>query len=275
MHSVLQISADPKLSVVINTFNEEGNIAGCISSIQGIADEIIVCDMYSSDRTVEIARQLGARIMMHEKEQIVEPARYAAISQATHSWILVMDADERMIPSTAEKIAASIRGEHDVIYLWCNNLYFGKYMKHGGFFFEIPRCFRKQLYLSSYSEAESRIHMNFSGIREQGVAPLHLPEDCYFEHLAYPTIERYVVKTIGYYARVEANQEYLSGRRFSVLRLFTKPVKSFIEKYFFLKGYKDGTRGLILCVLYSFYEFTMVANVWMLEDQHHRGNGKG
>ena len=71
------------ISVVINTLNEENNIGACIESVQGFADEIVVCDMYSDDRTVEIAESYGAKVVFHERVGFVEPARFFAISQAS------------------------------------------------------------------------------------------------------------------------------------------------------------------------------------------------
>ena len=83
------------ITLVINTLNEEGHIAGCINSAKSIADEIIVCDMYSDDDTVKIAESLGAKIVFHERTGFVEPARHFAISKASYEWVLVLDADEQ------------------------------------------------------------------------------------------------------------------------------------------------------------------------------------
>ncbi|MEO6915219.1 MAG: glycosyltransferase family 2 protein [Chitinophagaceae bacterium] len=261
------------LSVVINTYNEEKNIAECINSVKGIANEIVVCDMYSSDNTVKIAESLGATIFLHKKEKVVEPARFSAISSARYDWILVLDADERMIPETASRISEAINsGNYDIIYMWSRNYYFGDYVNNGGFYYEIPRCFKKELYVTSYSDDEAKTHMNFSSIQKQCRSPLHLSKEFYYNHLAYDSIEKYVSKTIGYYACVEASDKYREGLKFSKSKLILQPVKTFIKKYFILKGYKDGIRGLVLCVFYSVYEFSKWANVWMLEQQEKARN---
>lgn len=259
------------LSVVINTYNEEKNIAECIRSVKDIASEIVVCDMYSSDNTVKIAESLGATILLHKKEKVVEPARFAAISSATNPWILVLDADERMIPATAGKISEAITQPYDIIYMWSRNYYFGDYINNGGFYYEIPRCFKKDLYVSSYSDDEAKTHMNFSSIQKQCKSPLHLSKEFYYNHLAYPSIEKYVSKTIGYYACIEATDNQRDGLKFSKSKLILQPIKTFIKKYFILKGYKDGVRGLVLCVFYSVYEFAKWANVWMLEQEEKPG----
>lgn len=254
------------LSVVINTFNEELNIADCINSIKSIADEIVVCDMYSTDRTVSIAKSLGATIFMHKKETVVEPARYAAIDSATQEWILVIDADERMTEKTAQKIHEAIRQPYDLIYMWTKNLYFGDYVEHGGFYYIVPRCFKKALYQSSYNESEMRTHANFTSVKFAAKSPLFLSKDYFYHHLAYPSIEKYIIKTLGNYASLEAIDRAKEGYKFSKRNLLFGPFKTFIKKYFLLKGYKDGVRGLILCMFYSMYEFTRWANIWVLED---------
>src|SRR5688572_27812596 len=94
----------PGIAVVINTLNEESNIGNCIDSVLELADEIVVCDMHSEDRTLEIARQKGARVVLHPRTGFVEPARRFAISQARHEWVLVLDADERMTDMLAARL---------------------------------------------------------------------------------------------------------------------------------------------------------------------------
>lgn len=253
------------LSVVINTYNEEKNIADCIKSVKSIASEVVVCDMYSEDDTVKIAESLGATILMHKKEKVVEPARYAAIASATQPWVLVLDADERMTEITANRIFEAIRKPYDLIYMWSKNFYFGDYVENGGFYYEVPRCFKKDLYMSSYNDDELKTHMNFSSIQNFCTSPLHLSKDYFYHHLAYPSIEKYISKTLGYYARVEAVDRMKDGHKFSKTNLLFGPFKTFIKKYIFLKGYKDGVRGLILCMFYSMYEFARWANIWLLE----------
>src|ERR1035437_3052148 len=93
-----------KISLVVNTLNEELNIRECIESAKYLVDEIIVCDMHSEDKTVEIAKSLNAKVFYHEKMGYADPARYYAISQATCEWVLVLDADERMTPDLVSKL---------------------------------------------------------------------------------------------------------------------------------------------------------------------------
>ena len=86
-----------KISVVVNTFNSERFLDRCLSSVDGF-DEIVLCDMHSTDSTISIAERHGCRIVYHERTGFVEPARNYAISQAANEWVLVLDSDE-VIPA--------------------------------------------------------------------------------------------------------------------------------------------------------------------------------
>ncbi len=154
------------ISLVINTLNEEVHIADCIKSAQGIADEIIICDMFSEDRTVEIAKEFGATVIFHEKVGFVEPARYFAISKASRKWVLVLDADERLTEKLANKLLElTITDKYDLIKFGSLYNYFGGYVKYGGFYHQNwPRFFKKSQYLKTYDEEEEMIHLNFNNL---------------------------------------------------------------------------------------------------------------
>jgi len=257
------------ISVVINTLNEESNIGPCIDSVRGLADEIVVCDMHSDDRTVEIATQRGARIVSHPRTGFVEPARSYAILQATREWVLVLDADERMTATLAARLAhISQEGECDVVSFWSLYWYFSGWVRHGGFFHGMwRRFFRRSVYLETYTDSETQIHRNFEALLNAGKL-IQLPSDCYIEHLAYPTIRKYVCKTLGTYAQIEAEQYVAAGRRFSLLRMLGEPAKELAVRFVIRRGYLDGMRGLILACLYAGYRFCVWANVWA--EQHSR-----
>lgn len=259
------------ISVVINTLNEEANIGACIDSVADLAAEIVVCDMHSDDRTAEIARQKGARVVLHPRAGFVEPARRFAIEHARHEWILVLDADERMTPTLASRLREIVReGGFDVVSFWSLYWYFGGWVRHGGFFSgNWRRLFRKSIYLDEYSEAEERVHRNFECLaRARRV--LRLPREFYIEHYAYPSVEKYVTKTLGTYARIEAEQHVGDGGRFSPAKMIWEPVREFGLRFLLLAGYRDGMRGLVLASLYAGYRFCVWANVWFL-----RSGGKG
>ncbi len=100
-----------KLSVVLATRNEEANIGPCLESVKGIADEIVVVDEESTDRTREIAREYGAKVYVEPHHAIFHVTKQKALDCATGDWILQLDADERVTPQLAEEIKLAIEGK--------------------------------------------------------------------------------------------------------------------------------------------------------------------
>jgi glycosyltransferase involved in cell wall biosynthesis len=269
--SVTDTSVIPEIpgaiSVVINTLNEEGNIGDCIDSIQGLADDILVCDMHSDDRTADIARERGARVTFHDRTGYVEPARRYAISQARGEWVLVLDADERMTELLAARLREVAReGVYDVVSFWSLYWYFGGWVRHGGFFSgQWRRFFRKRAYLETYSSSDEMVHHNFESLT-RATKVLQLPQEYHIRHYAYPTVEKYLSKTLGAYARIEGEQYVQQGRRFSFVRMLGEPLKEFVMRFLFRRGFLDGMRGFILSCLYAGYRFCVWANVWLLQN---------
>ncbi|MGN7613610.1 glycosyltransferase family 2 protein [Magnetococcales bacterium HHB-1] len=258
----------PGISLVINTLNEEENIHDCIVSAKSLVNEVIICDMYSEDRTAEIARSLGARVIDHKRTGgFVEPARRFAISHAKFQWVLVLDADERMTDPLKEKLLEIVKeDQQEVVSFWSLYWFFGAWARHGGFYNgKWTRFFRKRCYLESYSKEEELVHGNFRSLRRSDYKLLDLPSDFYIEHYAYPTFELYVTKTLGKYARIEAEQYVEMGRRFSLWRLLYEPTKEFIYRLLFRGGLKGGVHGLLLIALYSMFRFSVWGNVWAIE----------
>lgn len=256
------------ISVVINTLNETTNIAACINSVIELADEVIVCDMKSNDDTQEISRSLGAHVVEHERTGFVEPARKFAIEQATSEWILVLDADERMTLPLARKLKVlAQRPDVDVVRFWSLYWYFGDWVRHGGFFNnEWPRFFRKSVYLESFREEEQRVHGNFSALMQHPRMSI-LNSDCYILHLAYPTVEQYVDKTVKKYSLLEAQQYVEDGGEFKLHRMIYDPLRSLFGRYIFKQGYRDGARGLILATLFGVHRFCFWSMVWFELDK--------
>jgi len=120
-----------RISVVINTLNEEKNLPRAIASIKGLADEIIVVDMQSDDRTKEVAEGLGALVYDHKRTGYVEPARNFAIAKAVGPWVLVLDADEEIPPKLAKKLRVFAQKEGADFYrIPRKNIVFGSWLRH-------------------------------------------------------------------------------------------------------------------------------------------------
>ena len=262
------------ISLVINTLNEERHIEGCIRSAASIVDEIIVVDMRSDDRTAEIAKSLGAKIFLHERTGYA--ARQFAVSKAAHEWILILDADERMTEKLAQRLTeVALENKHDLVFFGSLFNYFGAYVRHGGFFYlKWPRFFKRDLYLSSYRESDLIVHRDFTNVERATQKPLQLSQDYFILHDAYPTIEKYISKTVGMYARIEAEEMVKKGNyKFSFLMMMFEPMKSFVGKFFFRGGFRDGIRGLILAYFFASYRFSIWAHIWFIEQQASKKSG--
>lgn len=256
-----------KISVIINTLNEECNIKDCIESVKSIADEIVVCDMYSEDRTAEIAKENGAVVAYIKKMRHVGPARYSAISNASCEWVLLFDADERMTGKLAAKLKEI--AEEDKVDVVCVGIlynYFGKVIKHGGFFSNnFPRFFRKKIYFETYDKRDEDPHHDGYNMMEKVKNRIKLPRTYFIEHYPYPSVNSYIDKTIGWYAIIEAETMFNNGERFKLYKLIFQPPKTFIAAYILRAGFLDGIEGFILAVFYSAFRFAVWANLWWLE----------
>jgi glycosyltransferase involved in cell wall biosynthesis len=123
------------ITVITHTWNEEHDIEECLASAHGWADEIIVMDMESTDRTREIAARYADKVLTHPHMQICEPARNAALEAASNEWVLYLDADERLTPEIRTRIEEAIRKGGDsfsAVQLPYKNMVFGRWIRHAG-----------------------------------------------------------------------------------------------------------------------------------------------
>lgn len=249
----------PKISVVINTRNEEENLPKALKSVEDLADEIVVVDMESEDKTVSIAKKAGAKVFSHKQTGYVEPARNFAISKATSEWILILDADEEIPPMLADKLKQLVKDDKaDYYRLPRKNIIFRKWIKHSRWWPDYNiRFFKKGKVLWS-----ERIH---SVPQTQGKG-LDLDADEKFAiiHNNYSSLEQYISR-MNNYTTQHAALMVKDGYRFNWIDLIKKPTNEFLGRYFFGQGYKDGLHGLALSGLQGFSEFVQILKVWQIE----------
>lgn len=248
-----------KISVVINTLNEEKNISGAISSVKNLADEIVVVDMESEDKTCEIAKALGARIFTHKKTGYVEPARNFAISKATGDWIFILDADEEVTAELIKEIRVKIKNpKADYFRIPRKNIIFGRFIKHSRWWPDMNiRLFKKGFV--SWNEIIHTVPMT-QGVGED----FPEKEELAIIHHNYDSIEEYLTRMNRYtnhYAKIIVDEGY----KFSWQDIVVKPMGEFLSRYFYGQGYKDGIHGLALCLLQAFSELTVYLKIWQKE----------
>lgn len=248
-----------KLSVVINTFNEEKNIANAIKSVD-FADEILICDMYSDDDTAVIAKKLGAKIIFHKRVGFVEPARNFAISRAEGDWVLILDADEEIPESLKEKIQEVISKESVVTFVEIprQNIIFGKAMKASLWWPDYHiRLFKKNA-VTWGNKIHSKPKTEGQGLR--------LPEQerLAIKHNHYDTVSQFIQR-MDRYTTIQAKEIKESGYEFDWKDLISKPLGEFLSRYFAGRGFEDGLHGLALSFLQAFSHFVMYLKVWELK----------
>lgn len=248
-----------KISVVINTLNEEESIEQAIKSVAW-ADEIILCDMHSEDKTVEKAKKLGAEVIFHKKEEIVERARNFAISKAGGEWILVLDPDEEVSPSLAERlceIAKSLK-HIDYVRLPRKNLIFGHFMKNSGWWPDYNVRFFKKGTVRWTDEIHRPPQVLGAGL------DLPAEEEYAILHHSYETVSQFISR-MDRYTAVQAEELKRKGYEFRWQDLFEKPLNEFLSRFFAMEGYKDGLHGLVLSFLQGFSHLVVYLKLWEMK----------
>jgi glycosyltransferase involved in cell wall biosynthesis len=230
----------PSLAVVILTLNEERNISECIASIRN-ADEIIVVDSGSTDRTRELAAAAGARVVERPMTDFADQRNHAN-GLVTSDWVLHLDADERATPALIQEIRhVSATGSSDGYWVPTLTYIFGKALLHGGWY---PQWHMRLQRRGSATWGKS-VH---EGAAINGpVGRLHEP----IVHHSHTDISAFIRK-LDRYTTLEAKGANGSTVGLS-LRAVLEPGPYFVYKYVVQRGFLDGWRGLTMALLMAFY----------------------
>jgi glycosyltransferase involved in cell wall biosynthesis len=241
----------PKISAVLATYNEEENIFDCINSLKQFADEIVVVDGNSSDRTAEIAAKMNAKVITTTNKKMFHTNKNMAIDAAKNPWIFLVDADERVSESLAneikEKITASPKEEG--FYVPRRNWFLGGFLKKGGAYPDsVIRLFKKgkgrlpEITVHEQVEIEGKVGKLKNDIL----------------HLADPSFSRYILRANRYTDETAAKLEKENpGRKTTDLIYYCliKPAFTFFKIYIRHRGYADGFRGFVWAFFSSAHYF--------------------
>ncbi|MCB0549406.1 MAG: glycosyltransferase family 2 protein [Phaeodactylibacter sp.] len=241
------------LSVIITTFNEEQNIQGALESVSW-ADEVIVVDSFSSDRTVEIARKYTRRVMQREYTGPAGQKNWA-IPQARHEWILLLDADERVPEKLKLEIQQYLNQEHipyDAFWIGRRNFFMGKEVHFSGWQGDaVVRFFRRDL--CRYNDKQVHEEIITEGLRVGWL-------DDKLLHYTYRDMDHFLDK-MRRYARWSARDYSKKTKRVTVFHLFFKPLFRFFKHYLLQLGFLDGKVGLVVSVVMAWGVFLRYANL--------------
>jgi glycosyltransferase involved in cell wall biosynthesis len=242
------------LSLVIITLNEERNIERCIRSVP-FASEVLIVDTKSQDRTCEIAKSLGARVL--QKDWLgYGPQKKFATDQAQNDWILSLDADEVLSPELAAEILRDFPNlDPETGYeMPRKSFHLGRWIGYGGWHPD----YQLRLYNRRHNNwPESRIHER---IQAQKTSRCQGP----ILHYVFSSLSHQVI-TNDRYSSLLAEKDFESGRRFSFFKLLLKPWSKFIECYFLKLGFLDGLPGFIIAVSAGYSIFLRWAKIWELQ----------
>ena len=238
-----------KISATIITYNEERNITRAIESLRCV-DEIVVVDSGSTDRTVELARNLGARVVESVWPGYAKQKNFAA-DQASYDWILSIDADE----SVSEALEAEIwqlkknGPRFDAYTMPRLAKYLGRWIRHSGWYPD-----RK---VRLYHRGKARWVGDF--VHESVVAQGSVGElDANLLHFTCDSLSEHM-KTMDRYTTLAAEQMLGLGQRVSWVRLVFQPPWTFFRTYFFKLGFLDGVEGLAIANMAALYNFLKYA----------------
>lgn len=232
------------LSVVIITLNEEKNIERCIRSVQGVADEIVVVDSHSSDSTITIAEQLGARIVSQHFLGHLEQKNFAT-EQAKHDWVLSIDADEELSTELHEEIKKTKENPLASAYHFNRlNNYCGHWIRHGSWYPDRKiRLYNRNAGMWKGENPHDRWMLNNENDR-----PGMLKGDLL--HYSYSSISDHL-KKIEKYSDIAARQKVNKGQDCSILKIWLGPKWKFVKDYIIKLGFLDGYWGFLVCKLSS------------------------
>jgi glycosyltransferase involved in cell wall biosynthesis len=245
-----------KLTVLIPCKNERRNIRPCIDSLRRLADEILVADSGSSDGTLDIVREMGGCRIVEREYLDSGNFKNWAIPQAEHSWVLIVDADERVTDPLAAEVSRVLADPRcDGYRIGRRNFFLGHEIKHCGWDHDaVLRLFRRDL--GRYSDGGDHAEV---GIPSGNVGRVKAK----FLHYTYWSLEDYLRKFDRYttLAAVAWRKQGWPDRFASLL--LRAPLR-FLYLYVIRLGFLDGAAGLVLCMLTAFYSFTKVAKLWAL-----------
>jgi glycosyltransferase involved in cell wall biosynthesis len=249
----------PTLSVILITRNEEANLADCLASLEGIAQQIVVVDTNSTDNTLVIAKNYGAVVSQPADWPGFGPQKNRALDLATGEWVLSLDADERLTPALRSEILTAINHSAHVECFAIPRLswYCGRFIQHSGWSPDyVDRLFKRGTARFSDDLVHERL------IPSGQVAKLENP----MLHYSFMNFSQ-VLQKIDRYSTASAEQAFAKGRRSNPLKAILHGLWAFIRTYFIRAGFLDGYQGLALALSNAEGSYYRYMKIWLIQNQ--------
>jgi (heptosyl)LPS beta-1,4-glucosyltransferase len=242
------VIAKPIVAAVVLALDEEANLGDCLHSVNWADRVCVLVDPRTTDRTAEVAREMGALVKEHEFCDFASQ-RNAALDAFEADWVFFIDADERCTPELAAEIRMAVQHPAEVGW-WVprRNYIWGRWIRYAGWYPD----YQLRLLRCGWARYDPAREVHEVVLLDGPDGHLDNP----LEHYNYATVAQFLRKQ-DYYAHYEARILIGRGIRPRPHSLLLQPVREFTRRYFTLHGYRDGLHGLLLCVLMAYY--TLVA----------------
>lgn len=247
-----------KISATIITFNEQHNIERCLQSLQGVVDEIVVVDSFSTDQTPEICQKYAVKFVQNEFKGHIEQKNFA-ITHASHQIILSLDADEALDEKLRSEIIKIKENFSSDAYCF-NRLtnYAGHWVRHCGWYPDTKtRLFKKEAGKWGGKNPHDIIILN------QGKSLSKVSGDLL--HYSYDSISDHVNQT-NKFTSIAAQAAFESGIRSSLFKIVTRPFLKFLRDYIWKRGFLDGRYGFVICYINALSAFLKYSKLKDLEE---------
>ena len=242
-----------KITATVITFNEEHNIAAALESLSW-ADEIIVVDSESQDRTVEIAQQFTDRIFIRPWPGYSQQKNFAA-AQASNDWIFSLDADERVSPEL-KKLIVDLKSieepESAAFEMSRRTFYLGRWIKHSGWWPDNKTRL--------YDRRRARWQGDFVHETLEVDGPVKMLEGDLLHYTVRNSSEHHL--RMDRYTTLAAEELHTWGKQASVVKLLLSPAAVFLRSYVLKLGFLDGVPGLAIARFAAHYEFLKILKLW-------------
>jgi len=249
------------LTVVVITKNEEANIEECLGSVHGWADEILVVDDESTDRTVELSEKYGR--VLHRKMENEGIHRNWSYAQAKNEWVLSLDADEYVTEELKEEIARELKQTDHKCYTIPLRNFIGNYwVKHSGWY---PAGKTRLFVKSSFKYEEVEVHPRVFCDGTTGF----LSND--IVHKGYPDFEHFL-GSVNRQTTLEASKWIKTGRKMGIGKIIWRTVDRFFRHFVAKRGYKDGVYGFVIALFASLYQILSYVKFWQMKKEMSNNN---
>lgn len=246
----------PTLSVILITRNEESNLDDCLASLEGVAQQIVVVDSNSTDRTLEIANNYGALMAYPTDWPGFGPQKNRALDLATGDWVLSLDADERLTPALKSEILTAMNHSAHVDCFAIPRLswYCGRFIRHSGWSPDyVERLFKRGTARFSDDLVHERLIPNGT------VAKLKNP----MLHYSFMNYAQ-VLDKLNRYSSASAEQAFLRGKKSNPIKAVLHGMWAFIRTYILRAGFLDGPQGFALAVSNAHGTYYRYMKLWQL-----------